>query len=175
MSEATKTDRPLPVLSSEGLGSGGGGRDYARMLQEGHAETNSFSGGEPASRLAYLSDHIFDFTTYDSEIAEEFARKALEVCRAISERKTFDYIRDAANYRWFLLMCNMPFFYPRLNWGGSIRGAWWDTPTHKQVIEFDTCGLFLNGEQITELTFTVDQWREFIASVLAFGSEEPNL
>ena len=145
-------------------------RDYRRMLEKGHEELDDLVGGHQASRLEYLSDHIFDFTTYDSEIAKLFARKALEVCAAINDAKTFEYIKDADNYRWYLLMCNMPFFYPRLSWGGSIRGAWWDVPTHKEAIEFSTCGLFLDGEQITEpLTFTRDQWREFIAALLAFG------
>jgi hypothetical protein len=169
-----QSSRPFGLSLSDGLGSDGGGRDYARMLQEGHAETNSFNGGEPASRLAYLSSHIFEFTTYDGKLAEEFARKALEVCRAISERKTFEYIADPANYRWFLLMCNMPFFSLRLNWGTSIRGAWWDTST-PNATELDSCGLWLEGGQLTRpLKFSTEQWHEFIAALLEFGVEEPN-
>ena len=145
--------------------------DYRRMLEDGLTEVGGFGGERQPTRLEFLSDHIFEFTTYDSEIAEEFARKALEVCRAINERRTYEYIRDPASYRWFLLMCNMPFFSERLSWGASVRGAWWDTPPHKKVIEFGSCGLFLGGEQITDLTLTVDQWHEFIAAVLAFGAE----
>lgn len=148
-------------------------RDYRRMLEDGFAQTNNFGGDCPASRLEYLSDHIFDFTTYDGEMSELFARKALEVCAAISNRTTFYYIKDAENHRWFLVMCNMPFFSQRLNWGTSIRGAWWDT-SHPNAAEFNTCGLWLDGEQLAALSFSTDQWRELIAAVLAFGaSQEP--
>ena len=166
---------PGALGSNDQLGSGGGSRDYGRMLEDGHAQLDDLCGGHKASRLEYLGEHIFDFTTYESEYSELFARKALEVCAAINDGKTFEYIKEPENRRWYLLMVNMPFFYPRLNWGGSIRGAWWDVTTHTKVIEFSTCGLFLEGEQITELTFTVNQWREFIAAVVAFGVEEPNV
>ena len=144
-------------------------RDYRRMLEEGFAETNDFGGLETATRLEYLSDHIFGFTTYDGEMAELFARMALEVCAAISNRATFDYIKDAEQYRWYLVMCNMPFFANKLEWGTSIRGAWWSEPPHK-MIKFDSYALWLDGKQLHEpMEFTREQWAEFIAAVLAFG------
>jgi hypothetical protein len=145
-------------------------RDYLKMLEEGFSETNAFGGGDPATRLEYLSDHIFDFTTYDSGKAEEFAAKALEVCAAISNEKTFDYIADPDNYRWFLLMVNMPFFARRLNWGTSVRGAWWDAST----TELNITGLWLDGDKLTEpLKFSTEQWQEFIAAMLEFAEERP--
>lgn len=98
-------------------------QDYRRMLEEGYG---AIASTEPIGRLEYLSDYIFNFTTYDGEMAELFACKALEVCAAISNRTTFDYIKDAEQYRWYLVMCNMPFFSDKLEWGTSIRGAWWD-------------------------------------------------
>ena len=148
--------------------------DYRRMLEEGYAEIRSFSSGASESRLKYLSEYIFDFTTYDDEMAELFARKALEVCAAISESKTFDYIKDAEQYRWYLVMCNMPFFADKLEWGTSIRGAWWGEPPHKKIV-LNSCGLWMDNEQLHEtMEFTRDQWHEFIASVLAFGADEPN-
>jgi hypothetical protein len=145
--------------------------DYATMLEDGYKALRDLNDAEQ-SRLDYLSDHIFDFTTYDSAIGELFATKAIEVCTAINERTTFDYIKDPENYRWFLLMCNMPFFYPKLDWGGSIRGAWWS----HDGIELDTCGLWANGSQIHEpMKFTSDEWWKFIAAVIAFGTAESAL
>lgn len=146
-------------------------QDYLRMLEDGHAETDSFQGQGRTSRLDYLGEHIFDFTTYEAEFSELFAAKAVEVCAAISARKTFEYIRVSnENRMWYLLMCNMPFFLPRLNWGGSIRGAWWDVPTHKKAIEFNTCGLFWNGEQIAEtMQFTLAEWEQFIEALCVFA------
>lgn len=83
-----------------------------------------FSECSPKNKLQYLGQYIFDFTTYDSEMDEYFAKKMIEVLKAIEERTTFEYIKkDYINY---LTMANMPFLYDNLDWGGSIRGAWFD-------------------------------------------------
>jgi hypothetical protein len=141
--------------------------DYLKMLEDGHAETDSFQGEGRTSRLEYLSDQIFDFNTYEREMAELFSSKAVEVCAVISDKKTFEYIGAShENRMWYLLMCNMPFFAERLEWGTSIRGSWWD-----HQITLDTCGLFWQGEQITEtMTFTGIEWAEFIEAVREFAA-----
>jgi len=145
--------------------------DYLKMLEDGHAETDSFQGGDRTSRLEYLSDQIFNFTTYESEMGELFASKAVEVCAAISDKKTFDFIGVGdENRMWYLLMCNMPFFADRLEWGTSIRGAWWGASTGKPIT-LDTCGLYWQGAQITEtMKFTADEWAEFIAAMREFSA-----
>ena len=94
------------------------GRDYRKMLDQGWRNISA-----PISRLAYLSEYIFKFTTYETTYSELFAKKALEVCAAINDRKTFDYINNPEGHLWFLLMCNMPFFRSKLDWGTSIRAA----------------------------------------------------
>lgn len=138
--------------------------DYRRLLEQGYA---TIARTNPCSRLEYLSDYVFDLTTYDGEMSELFARKALEVCAAVSDATTFDYITDPEQYRWFLLMVNMPFFASRLDWGTSIRGAWWGN----EDTEFSSCGLWNNTEQMADtMTMNSHQWREFIAAVRAFAS-----
>lgn len=119
----------------------------------------------PVSRLEFAADYIFDFTTYSKEFSELFAAKALEVCAAISERSTFDYIKDPDNHRWFLLMVNMPFFAKRLDWGTSIRGAWW--AHDEQTLE--SCGLWRGDEQALSLRFTSTQWLQFVADLCEFA------
>jgi hypothetical protein len=147
-------------------------RDYARMLTEGY---EAIASTDPIGRLEYLADYLFDFTTYESEYSELFAKKALEVCAAISDSKTFEYIKEPENRLWYLLMVNMPFFADKLEWGTSIRGAWWGEPPHKKI-EFSSCGLWLDGEQLHEtMEFSREQWREFITAVVAFGVEKPNV
>lgn len=141
---------------------------YLSMLEEGFAEVREWQNCPEMSRLCYLSDHIFNFTTYDDGMSELFASKALEVCNAISAGTTFKYIDNQEQYQWYLLMCNMPFFEGRLEWGTSIRGAWWCTPIGKPLT-FCSDGLWLNGQQVTEVAFTVDQWKEFITDLLAFS------
>jgi len=119
------------------------------------------------SRLEYLSDYIFDFTTYDGEMSELFAQKAVEVCSVITDGKTFKYIENEENYKWYLIMCNMPFFYANLDWGTSIRGAWWD---HKDEFRLDSCGLYRGEKQIVEpMKFNRHEWCEFIKEVCAFS------
>lgn len=163
-------------------------KDYLRMLEEGHITTDGFSmlerEGEVTpddfhkhgrtSRLEYLAENIFNFATYETKYAELFAKKALEVCLAISAGSTFEYIKDAEGRLWYLLMVNTTFFVDKLDWGSSIRGAWWAEPVYKnKKIEFSSCGLFLDGRQIDEtLEFTADEWCEFIDAVIEFGVAE---
>ena len=121
------------------------------------------------SRLGYLSVHVFDFTTYDSEIDELFAEKALEVCLAITSGKTFEYQKESDdNYRWYLIMCNMPFFVDKLEWGTSIRGAWWDLHGNDHF-EINSCGLYCEHEQILNIKFNNEQWEKFVFAMDKFA------
>ena len=127
------------------------------------------------SRYEYLADHIFDFTTYDSEISYLFGRKALEVCVAINNGQIFEYHEKMANdyqwyidnYHWYIIMVNMPFFTDKLQWGTSIRGAWWDSCNG---IKLKSCGIFKDREQILELKFTKEEWSEFIKEMEEFAN-----
>ncbi|BBB65868.1 hypothetical protein UNDYM_1615 [Undibacterium sp. YM2] len=126
---------------------------------------------EEMSREAFLADYIFCFITYDSDMGEIFASKALEVCTAVSNQTIISYIENEDDYRWFLLMINMPFFAGRLNWGTSIRGAWWN---HEgQTLE--TCGLWRGNKQALLLNFTRHEWKDFIAAMAEFSTETQNI
>jgi hypothetical protein len=138
-------------------------QDFERMLEEGYVFCNE--NIHPMSRLAYLGSEIFDFTTYDEDMDELFATKAVEVCRAIQDRTTFDYINDRDQYVWYLTMMNMPFFAKRTEWGTSIRGAWWDGGG-----EYESCSLWSKGNQVTELEFTRETWPLFIDAIIRFSS-----
>lgn len=72
--------------------------DYKELLE--HSFTVEKENGEcaPESRLAFLSASIFDFTTCDGSMDELFARKAVEVCAAITNRTTFEYINVRTDY-----------------------------------------------------------------------------
>jgi hypothetical protein len=139
--------------------------DYLKLLQNSYETELRINECAPESPLEYLGDSIFDFTTYDGEMSVLFAQKAVEVCDAISSQTTFEYIKDEESYRWYLLMCNMPFFASKLEWGTSIRGAWWD-----QKITFQSCGLWDGDEQLAdEMTFTGKEWALFMAAVSEFS------
>ena len=144
-------------------------KNYKSLLDESFEVMLPLWGGKDASKLAYLSEMIFDFTTYDYEMDELFGRKAVEVCRAINNGKTFDYIKEPENYRWYLLMCNMPFFSERLDWGTSIRGAWWG-PAQGEKIKFQSCGLWDGEVQLSDdLFFSRDEWKSFIEAIVDFS------
>lgn len=142
--------------------------NYLELLTHSYEVHKTLDECPPDSRLEYLGAHIFDFTTYDGEMDALFARKAVEVCDAITNRTTFEYIKDSENYRWYLLMCNMPFFAGRLNWGSSIRGAWWD-----HEITFQTCALWNGDEQLRdEMKFTAEEWARFVTAICAFANNQ---
>lgn len=150
--------------------------NFLTMLNDGFSQVGNDYGKEweETSRLEFLADYVFEFNTYHSGKAALFARKAIEVAMAISERRTFDYIGVSdENYNWYLMMCNMPFFCDRLEWGTSIRGAWWGFPRGSETTEFHSCGLWDGDEQIVDpLQLTVEQWDAFIRAVAEFVSDD---
>lgn len=139
--------------------------DYLKMLEHSYILA-ALDECPPESRLEFLGEQVFDFTTYDGVMSALFAEKAIEVCDAINNKSTFDYIKDHEKYRWYLLMCNMPFFAGRLNWGTSIRGAWWEAK------KLESCGLYEGEDQILSLDFTHEQWVEFAAALVDFARGE---
>lgn len=147
--------------------------NYLDLLEESYCEESKPSGYklQMDSRLEYLSGYIFDFTTYCSHYDEMFARRAVEVCNAITERTTFEYIKDEEQHKWYLLMCNMPFFADRIEWGSSVRGAWWDAGDTR-FFEIDSCGLWSNGKQILNLLLNEDDWVKFMRAIVAFANAE---
>lgn len=140
--------------------------DYLKLLNRGYENVKSWREAG-ISKLEYLSTDIFNFTTYDGEMDELFAKKALEVCTAITRKQTFEYQKDPENYKWYLIMCNMPFFSGKLEWGTSIRGAWWNL--YNGIFKLESCGLFDEfDEQLMSLTFDEKQWNEFIKAMNDF-------
>lgn len=108
----------------------------------------------PKNKLQYLGESVFDFTTYDGDMDELFASIMIEVIDCILQRKTFEYISDAAKNIQYLLMVNMPFMVDKLDWGGSIRGAWFDD-NHTCEIFY---GLSIESGELTEFMTQLIEW-----------------
>jgi len=98
---------------------------FIEILEQNYKEQAEM-GIELDSKIEYLGSTIFDFTTYDGEIDVLFAKKMIPVLKCILERKTFEYQQDKQQYINYLTMVNMPFLTDKLEWGSSIRGAWFD-------------------------------------------------
>lgn len=144
---------------------------YLELLRHSYDVSQSFPC-PPSSRHEFLSGHVFNFTTYDSDLDELFARKAVEVCEAINNRTTYQYIENDDNRMWFTLMCNMPFFVDKITWGTSIRGAFWSGyPMEERPIVLDNHGLYMNGRPLETMEFSVAEWKEFIAAMIIFARE----
>jgi hypothetical protein len=142
--------------------------EFLALLEDSYATERKLADCPPRSRLEYLSEHIFDFTTYDSNMAEEFARHAVRVCQAVNDRATFQLVNAShESYMWYLVMCNTAFFAGRLEWGTSIRGAWWC-----EVQMLWSCGLWVDDEQCSELVMSAVGWNAFVRAMIEFVKEE---
>jgi hypothetical protein len=142
--------------------------NYKQLLDHSFATMCELIPDAAESRLEYLAEYIFGFTTYDSEMSILFAQNAVEVCRAINTGETYEYTKNAEQYRWFLIMCNMLFFAERIDWGTSVRGAWW---RYEQTLESN--GFWVGKEQqLDVMTFDKQQWSDFVVALINFAQCE---
>jgi hypothetical protein len=99
------------------------------ILEADFRETEHVQG----DKLLYLGDCVFDFITYVDEYSKHFAAAMLRTLQRIQDGTNFDFIQASEeNHLEYLTMVNMPFLKDRLEWGTSIRGAWFD---HGKEIE----------------------------------------
>lgn len=139
--------------------------NYAELLEYAFANQEDTECPNE-SRAAFLCDKVFGITTYDEDVSELMGRVMIDVCEAITDRTTFDYIKEPVRYHWFVLMCNMPWLAARINWGTSIRAAFWEY-TQCPIDAFwpiadthpDLRIIFRNKEQ----------FEDFIKAAIAFG------
>lgn len=144
------------------------GMDYSAMLT--HSYKSECERDPELPRYSFLACHVFDFTTYDDGMDKFLAVRAIQVCEAITHKKTFEYIESSEeNYRWYIAMCNMPFFARKIEWGTSIRGAWWNSQ-----ITLQSCGLWDGDDQIDRLEFSSVEWEGFIHALIRFSKGDPS-
>lgn len=86
---------------------------------------------EQEKKCIFLSDAIIGITTYDDGLSAEFGKIVLDTLIQIKNRSTFEYIKDETNYKNYILSCN--FIESWLEWGSSIRGAWFNVADGKIV------------------------------------------
>lgn len=139
--------------------------DYLRLLEDSYKKYKTEGGSR--SKLEFLSGQIFGFVTYESLVATTMAKRALEVCVAIRDHTTFDYINEEENNLWYLVMVNMPFFESKIDWGTSIRGAWWDIYGDK-TFTIDLYEFEVGGESLDRLDLDKGQWSIFIGDMVEF-------
>lgn len=140
--------------------------NYLELLENSYVIEKNRDGTQ--TRGQFMAMHIFNFTTYDDSMDELFGTWAIEVCRAITNGETFSYIEKQEKYILYLLMCNMPFFQDKLEWGASFRGAWWTS----DEITLHSCGLWDGQKQLELISFTNEEWLEFMHAMIKFATKE---
>lgn len=86
------------------------------------------------SKYEWAANHIFDLTTYDGDLDEKFVKDILEVCEVIADRYNYEYIGNKDNYIKYILVCQLLDNFKWIDWGTSIRGAWFDNGDDPKVI-----------------------------------------
>ena len=77
---------------------------------------------------------LFDLATYDDDVSERWGRAIIEVMRAIDKQETFEYIKESDDqYERYLIVANLLEHHQLIDWGGSIRGAWFDLGKDKII------------------------------------------
>lgn len=85
-------------------------------------------------KLVFISREILGLTTYDTGLDVHFGNMVLETMKQIQNRTTFKFIEDKNNYTNYILSCN--FIIDWLDWGSSIRGAWFSEYDGKITPDF---------------------------------------
>ncbi len=153
--------------------------NYLLVLNERYEEIKEIKEEQELDRYEFLAEYIFGFTTYDSEKSELFGRKALEFCQVIANRTNFEYIEESdENYTWYLIMANSELFSRYLNWGTSIRGAWWDFHRYQGMnfyipLEIGDLepSLHFDGDNGNSSNLSQEQWINFINAMTTFVSQ----
>ena len=121
------------------------------------------------SKLEFVAMAFFDIYTYENSFCRTMARHCLDVCMAITNRNTFDYIADNDKHEWYLIMTHTPFIKDRIDWGTSIRGAWWNCTG----LFIESCYLFNDkGAQILRIDFSTEEWGKFIHAINDFCNDK---
>jgi hypothetical protein len=136
-------------------------------------EWYSSCGQEVDTKYEWAASSIFNLTTYDAGLDEVFVKAIIEVCKVILERKNFEYIRNKDNYAKYILVCQMLERFEWIDWGTSIRGAWfevenrkiWGTDTvirSKDILEELEWGDHNGWHTVEGVPFTEDNLRALI-------------
>lgn len=97
----------------------------------------TYSNGD--SKYEWAASHVFELFTYDGMLDERFVKAIIEVSKAILDGRTYEYIEDERNYVKYILVCQLLDMKGWINWGTSIRGAWFDVgrTRHDHILDMN--------------------------------------
>lgn len=82
--------------------------------------------GKEYTKYEWAASNIFDLVTYDGSLDEYFVDTIIEVCKVIFERRNFEYIENQNRYLKYIIVCQLLNKFRWIDWGTSIRGAWFE-------------------------------------------------
>jgi hypothetical protein len=142
---------------------------WIKLLNERYNKELGFSYADHPSKLEFICEVILDFWPYDSDFAEGYATKAIEVIDSINKNKTYEYLnKKDENYQWYLIVCNSIYLHDKITWGSSIRGAFWDTPI--KINSTDWWCEEVGGIDFDNLT--IDEAISFFKALVEFSEVE---
>lgn len=116
---------------------------------------------EGSTKYTWAASQVFELTSYDRSLDELFVKKIIEVCKAILEGRTFEYIRDESRYVTYILVCQLLEHLNWIEWGTSIRGAWFEE-SHEKYHPSQPILKYLYTDEETSVPFTVDNLKALI-------------
>ena len=124
------------------------------------------------TKYEWAASYIFDLTTYDGSLDELFVKKIIEVCKVILDGKNSEYIRDESNYTAFILVCQLLDRFDWIEWGTSIRGAWFGPSVNPRcLLENDHVTYFVGGKDKTEGHPDIPFTKENLKTLIKFIEE----
>lgn len=79
------------------------------------------------NKYDWAASEVFGLVTYDGELDKLFVERICDVCKYIAAGKTYEFINmSPENYITYSLVCQVLYKKRWINWGTSIRGAFFD-------------------------------------------------
>lgn len=110
------------------------------------------------SKYTWAACNVFDLTTYDGKLDELFVKKIIEVCKVILNDKNYEYIEDENNYITYVLVCQLLVNFNWVDWGVSIRGAWFQESNLRPILTY----WWNDMDGYETVDFTVDNLKTLI-------------
>jgi len=132
--------------------------NYKKMIQTAYEAVNDSRRGG-IDKMEYLGSYVFDLNTGDfgeGSALEYLTKIIIEASDAILNLKTFEYIKDENNYLKYHTAVNLPFLSEIIEYGRSIRGAWFDN--HYDEVSMDCGRIIVKEGEIKEFIKDMFEW-----------------
>lgn len=121
---------------------------------------------EGNTKYGWVASNVFDLATYDSSLDELFVKKIIEVCKVILDGLTYEYIHSNDNYIIYILVCQLLDKLNWIEWGTSIRGAWFQESEFKQYRSHPILNYYdPDNGHYDEIPFTINNLKKLIEFV----------